>query len=801
MECEVRALRRELEETRTALRLQTVRCRQLVAAFTTKLQEKEVEVRAGRELRDRQLGRVLRALLIEKAELAKKQVDETKIETGEIQTNETVNGERVKEESEILKPLHPAENHDDSTSSQEDEISRRPPILQGTIHREFKPSHSTAFVRFKKNGRNFGSYRPISRRREMLSDGVHACRGFDVDSQDLDDSLDNGCQEDEFGSRDLYKDYQHNPVLECVNQILLRDQEEMESAAYRKENKCKHDSKATARFNYQCHSIKEEQDEDASSEEEEVETRENGGSPSTESQSSSLSENIKTSSDKDSGNEQGKESGNEALKWSMKEKTPSPPIKAQLLEEKACLFMASHRLTIVRNLEFEELDKKDTSESVAVVPPPPPAKNGFSSNKSIVPPALPPKPPQLGAKGLYQKKMNNIRSNQSPHPVINHQHNLTNGNVTAQDTNLCSKYRSEQIQDVNKNHNESSEAKNSNENTVKPILHHDGRILPTHHISDKPRQRQILSNGSLKLALNQDSSHDLHQENNNFCITSPTFEEKLDNLNLSELQNRTNSLRHQHRNGGQSTLIKSDNHVDAHPVNRHIHSHEQRRTKAIVHNHSSSLKGSMEELSTPPKTPPAITKNNNHCGKIRVGSSVSSLITGSSGNSIVNELTKGETEAIVLPKVSQIVRRFEDLGTGNGRDSPDEDGEVDGNDALRRNFEEFKLEDVDMDSVGSADDGGRPAGDGAEARAAVAQNGTSAANTNGNGGSYEHFLEATGLSQKSILTPSRMYSNHRNVLKPKDVKHRSKVLRAAAVSEKNNGSNGPVVKYWIEPFL
>ena len=29
---------------------------------------------------------------------------------------------------------------------------------------------------------------------------------------------------------------------------------------------------------------------------------------------------------------------------------------------------------------------------------------------------------------------------------------------------------------------------------------------------------------------------------------------------------------------------------------------------------------------------------------------------------------------------------------------------------------------------------------------------------------YEKFLEATGLSQKSILTPTRMFSNHRLVL-------------------------------------
>ena len=73
MECETRALRRELEETRTALRLQTVRCRQLVAAYATKLQEKEAEVRAVSELRNEQLGRVLRALLVLEARLRREQ--------------------------------------------------------------------------------------------------------------------------------------------------------------------------------------------------------------------------------------------------------------------------------------------------------------------------------------------------------------------------------------------------------------------------------------------------------------------------------------------------------------------------------------------------------------------------------------------------------------------------------------------------------------------------------------------------------------------------------------------------------
>lgn len=99
------------------------------------------------------------------------------------------------------------------------------------------------------------------------------------------------------------------------------------------------------------------------------------------------------------------------------------------------------------------------------------------------------------------------------------------------------------------------------------------------------------------------------------------------------------------------------------------------------------------------------------------------------------------------PSVSQMVRRFEDLGTKK----PGEEGKKEDNDS----------------SV-----------------------------------SYDNFLEATGLSQKSIMTPSRMMTNHRSVMKPKDVKLRSKV-KAAGVIERCIPPQvvGPTVKYWTEPFL
>lgn len=104
-------------------------------------------------------------------------------------------------------------------------------------------------------------------------------------------------------------------------------------------------------------------------------------------------------------------------------------------------------------------------------------------------------------------------------------------------------------------------------------------------------------------------------------------------------------------------------------------------------------------------------------------------------------------------------------------------------DSLHDNFEEFHL---DSENNSDENDEGilnRKSGDGAEKVAKVASCSVQ--------GSYEGFLEATGLSQKSILTPSRLNS-HRTVLRPRDIKYRSKANRTFC-----NGA----VKYWSGPYL
>ncbi|XP_066994580.2 uncharacterized protein [Anabrus simplex] len=594
-------------------------------------------------------------------------------------------------------------------------------------------------------------------------------------SEVSDSSLKSDCQDnsyqdqdDDMPNRDLYKDYQHNPVLECVSQILLRDEDDiMDTSVYRSHNddSDRIEDLKKGRFNNLWPSIKEEH-----------ETEDEETNDTTVVQPIS---NVTTDAEKDKEDTQTSQASSDVKvpenmtdskcdpkKSPSKDKVPSPPIKAQHLQEKACLLMSNQRLTLVRNPDFEEVDKKEESENrlkvsyqKAKVPTLP------SQTRSSVPPALPPKPPQLGSMSRLRHKRNmfNTQLNQSPHPLH------SQGTSSSHDSRQV-------LANMSENCHESGENNTDPIKTPKPPKSLDLHINYTHPIyQEKPRQRQILSNGSLKRALNHDSlpqdsrqyNHE-HQEKN----ASKTFEEKLDELNLSAYRPPVKlvgpvAARVQRQLEARPTL---------HDSGRHQYLHD-----GLVDDQSGSK--------------PNSSTHGTNCGAIKVGSSVSSLITGSTGGSIVTELTQGTVEASeVRPQIS--TSRHEELHHEPAEEHriEENDGDEDGNATLRSNFEEFRLEDVDMDSV---EEVGRPAGDGAECRTTQpSQNGNSSA------GSYEHFLEATGLSQKSIMTPSRMLSNHRNVMKPKDVKHRSRVLRAAAVNERcGTVSGGPIVKYWIEPFL
>ncbi|KOC60467.1 hypothetical protein WH47_07825 [Habropoda laboriosa] len=174
-----------------------------------------------------------------------------------------------------------------------------------------------------------------------------------------------------------------------------------------------------------------------------------------------------------------------------------------------------------------------------------------------------------------------------------------------------------------------------------------------------------------------------------------------------------------------------------------------------------------------------------------------------------------------IPRVTNIVRHFEEFKIGGESEDQTKErtktkekhihSEFDQEFDIRQNFEEFNLDECDL-----SDDPDRPEGDGSERLgnlgAMVGQNEKTAATKDNNNvplaasnssSGYDHFLEATGLSNKSILTPSRLLSNHKSMLKPKDVKYKNKI-KATAVMEKHGVSttnNTTHVRHWTGPFV
>uniref|UniRef100_A0A6V7IYR5 Lebercilin domain-containing protein n=1 Tax=Bracon brevicornis TaxID=1563983 RepID=A0A6V7IYR5_9HYME len=201
---------------------------------------------------------------------------------------------------------------------------------------------------------------------------------------------------------------------------------------------------------------------------------------------------------------------------------------------------------------------------------------------------------------------------------------------------------------------------------------------------------------------------------------------------------------------------------------------------------------------------------------IKTGSSVRNLFKSPKTPKSDSKEIKSETEINNpndQPRVGNMVKHFEEFkigGDDNSRKNKDrklvEVEEID----IRQNFEEFNLDECDL-----SEDPDRLEGDGSER---LNNGNASRLDTNSNkethnavtttttgNGIYDHFLEATGLSTKSILTPSRLLSNHKSMLKPKDIKYKNKI-KASAILEKHGGvsatgSNQTQVRHWTGPFV
>lgn len=238
--------------------------------------------------------------------------------------------------------------------------------------------------------------------------------------------------------------------------------------------------------------------------------------------------------------------------------------------------------------------------------------------------------------------------------------------------------------------------------------------------------------------------------------------------------------------------------------------------------------------------------NNDLRRSIVIGSSVSSIITGFNNQQVLSEIKK-KPERNKLDK--KLFSSFENLQNLDKHLSPSNKTEPETpnfeNYDLSQNFEEFKLDDCEIEeyNVDDVDIKDEPTPlqnsivENAESPPPKIQNATRvelirarddilipplnrnsiellkkqlslqkhqatkpSLEDNGkhiNEPTYEHFLECTGLSSKSILNSSRLMGNHRKMLKPKDVKLKSKI-RSNNALERNSTST---IKYWSEPFI
>ena len=700
-------LKKELEATKSALKMQTMRCRHLVVAFTKKLHEKEMELRASKNLRDQQLSLLLRALLILESRIKKEQ----KLICQQLEEKDLI---IEKQEREISK-------YKKYGSEGMRNVSSKGKGKNGELEKIGK-SNSTC-------GTATGEERLDNLCKELLNPPSSSFlknlkkEGMDSSNSEYEINV----------KRDENNAFIDNPVLESVNQILLRDEEEL----------LKIGKPIAINLN-------------------EKEMDGNGGDDTTEwyeTNSNDVLSNEKIISNDDWNlNIIDKKDEYDSMTvkddgggcW-INEKTS--PVKSQHLEEKACLEMSKKNLTVV---DLDEINNCETLKNERTISPVKstasyeeilPISYGVNYNNkppvhsSQKPPALPPKPARLlKPHQVLQKKNAEIQQknfNGTP---------TTTTTTTTTTTNHISK---------------SSDNLGTNVITQSSNLGHS-----------QPKKSVVINE------LNETSINKRHGGGPDSKSGKSTAEGSKTNSRQTETSSK---LKKNHAN----------------------HSHVQSSSEIMKNSNVSSFvkqKKKGEDIM-------------GNCRAIKIGSSVSSLITGLSRDTIVTELSSGSLNSHEdVSHVSQLVRQFEVLGKyNNNNDDDDARGENDIND-MRKNFEEFKLEESYAESE---ENGGRHDGDGAENKNMVNYYATLTIVppplskdpppvTDLEYKMYETFLENTGLSQKSILTPSRMLSNHRSCLKPKDVKHRSRVKAAAAIEKCNmNSSNGSssTVKYWTEPFL
>lgn len=706
-ESEMTSIRGELEIVQKALKLQTKRCSQLVTEYTRKLQEKDRQFQTEKTLRDDQLGKVLKALLIVEARLRQEQ----KLISHQLNEKDYIikkllskqyckNCNQLYRSSPIEESLDSnSEYHDfeslDSISSEtnmsekckSDSSESKNNLYQKNRNKDSIGRRSRKLAHRKSVGTYFEVLKIRNENSSPLSNEDNTSNDYDnldslpteskndesecdvtVIDQERDDikskitdsipvfegdTNDNNWYatsdlEDE-QQRDIYRD---NPVLECMNQILLQNMQDNLISPPKTPNI---ERKSTKRVKF---------------------------SDEEDSNAKLTADNLKDNSDH--------------------YETPiQKPVN--FYETPQSIYSNDYEQILTRTNEdatnhyYVDMDTKS-----------PEKEENFVVRKSKIlrtPPALPPKPANL----ILRYKPVPKESSEPDYCSIS-ELNLPPKNVSFKKINVVAEINAPTSNDV----------KNKLEKASKK------EVVPSSSLVVKKCVEKI---------------------NIQIAKQTPIRSEKCDQ-NIPKLPQVS------------EILIPDD---------------EEEKNERIaqdnyVKNNSQILKSKSENVTR---------------GPIMIGSSVSSLISGFN-NHHISEIKK-------KPKTNQFTS-FEIL---QNFDKPTNNFD------LSQNFEEFKLDDCEIEEYVVEENDEEPVEAKNDVLIPVLDINSvellkkQLEKQDNSEPTYEHFLECTGLSSKSILTPTRMLSNHKNMLKPKDVKLRSKV-KANQFIERNNSNSK---KYWTEPYI
>lgn len=836
MEKEVSKLKEQLLQAQTDLDKQTRRCRQLVTEFTKKLQDKECQFEHEKTLREDQLSKLLRALLLVEARLKQEQKlithqlkekdfiiqkqrnDLKKLLSGQYCKgcsqiyNSSVNLESIDSSSEYIVTDYQESNFEslDSSSelyatlSEKDSSSNKSHLLDDSSDLNPKPRYQKnrgkdsleRKMRKLPHRKSVGTYFEVLK---LRNDNISPYSNEDNTSNDYDnfDSLPTESVAESVVSRDSENSYQYE-IIEKTEDDLVNNLSYSESnitviQAPEKNENDGGDNKLSDSI--QVFDTEEDSNDtwyvNASDQEDEQQKNVYRENPVLECVNQILLQNINDNlnSPPKTPNIERKVTKNKRVKFSdenimiNEDKTLTQEnIKVNALnyyetpvtkvpnyyEVPQSIYSNDYEQILSRCSETFSSSSEITQdlppkEVVAILD-----NDIFRKNKILrIPPALPPKPSNLLSKYKIQNnsKLQNLKNSDSISLDSEPDY------CSISELNLPDRMASKKIQVVAEIN---PSAPVESEEDTKP-KESDYDLEETDQMVMKPVDKVAIQIAKQTTITNEESAQ---KSPSKLCQEIPKLPQ-VSEIIIPEDEKE------------EEVMITQDNYVK---------------------NNSQMLK---LRNSTPKRRP------------ISMGSTVSSLIMGFNNRELMYERNTKKPLPVSPPK--KIFSSFEDLKSPVYTPKSESENQSQNDYNLIQNFEEFKLDDCeieeyivpDSEGIEGKTSGTKPE----EMVRTVVGKGESdedisipnlnrkslellkkhlqikkednetkeKQNKNINEPTYEHFLECTGLSSKSILTPSRVSNTQKTVLRPREVKLRSR--KTYNFFDTASISNGP------EPFV